>query len=335
MNKIRIGHIGTLHDHSAGILLCVRKYPEIFEVVGVVPESKERWDKIKKMPAYSGLKAMTQKELFEAGIDAALIEGHEFSLIADAKQCIDRGIHVHIDKPAGADPDAFDALLSAAKEKKLVVHMGYMYRYNPSVQEALRRKKEGVFGKIFEVDAIMNTHHNPEKRAWLSQFPGGIMFFLGCHMIDLVYLFQGKPKKVIPFLKSTGFDGVDATDHAVAILEYENGISIARATSTEVNGYGRRQLVICGEKATWEIEPLETPTRTFFTESKTADPYADSRTELHYSTKKRYDTMMLHFAKCVRGEIENEFDYDYESEIHRLILEACGQIRRTNESSFD
>lgn len=328
MKKIRIGHIGTLHDHSAGILPCVRKYPDVFEVVGVVPESKERWEKIKDMPAYQGLPAMTEEELFEKGIDAALIEGHELSLVPAAKRCVDRGIHVHIDKPAGADLTSFEALLSAAEEKNLVVHMGYMYRYNPSVQEALRRKKEGVFGKIYEVDAIMNSYHDPEKRAWLEQFPGGIMFYLGCHMIDLVYLFQGKPKRVIPYLKSTGFDGVKAIDHAVAVLEYENGISIARATSTEVNGYGRRQLVICGEKATWEIEPLETPTRTFFTEAATADAYADSRTELEYTTKKRYDAMMLHFAACVRGEIKNEFDYNYEREVHRLILEACGQIRR-------
>ena len=325
MGKIRIGHIGTLHDHSAGILPCVRKYPEIFEVVGVVPESRERWDEIKEMPAYAGLEAMSEDELFQKGIEAALIEGHEFSLVPAAQRCIDRGIHVHMDKPAGADLDAFESLLASAKEKKLVVHLGYMYRYNPSVQEALRRKKEGDFGEIYEVDAVMNTWHDPEKRAWLGQFPGGIMFFLGCHMIDLIYLFQGKPKKVIPFLKSTGFDGVDSIDHAVALLEYEKGVSVARATSTEINGYGRRQLVICGEKATWEIEPLESPTRTFFSERATADPYADSRVELDFSTKKRYDSMMLHFAQCIRGEIKNEFDYDYELEVHRLILEACGQ----------
>ncbi len=328
MKKIRIGHIGTLHDHSAGILPCVRKYPDIFEVVGIVPESEERWEEIKNMPAYAGIPVMTEEELFQAGIDSALIEGHELSLIPAAKRCIDRGIHVHIDKPAGADLDAFENLLKTAEEKKLVVHMGYMYRYNPSVQEALRRKKEGVFGDIYEVDAIMDSYHSPEKREWLGQFPGGIMFYLGCHMIDLVYLFQGKPKKITPYLKSTGFNGVRAIDHAAAILEYENGVSIARATSTEVNGYGRRQLVICGEKATWEIMPLETPTRTYFTESKSADPYADSRTELDFSTKKRYDAMMLHFGQCVRGEIENEFDYQYELEVHRLILEACGLERR-------
>ena len=40
--KIRIGHVGTLHDHSLGKLNCVGKYPDIFEVIGIVEENPER-----------------------------------------------------------------------------------------------------------------------------------------------------------------------------------------------------------------------------------------------------------------------------------------------------
>lgn len=325
MRKIRVGHIGTLHDHSAGILPCVRSFPETFEVVGLVPESPERYEEIKDMDAYKGVPVMTEEELFAAGIDAALIEGFELDLVTAARRCVDRGIHVHIDKPAGADLGAFADLLRAAREKNVVVHMGYMYRYNPSVQEALRRKREGLLGEIYEVDAVMNTEHDPEKREWMAQFPGGIMFFLGCHMLDLVYLFQGKPNRVIPFLKHTGLDGVTAVDHGCALLEYDNGVSIARATSTEVNGYGRRQLVICGSKATYEIEPLEGATgKTYYTDREHSFTYGDRRSELSFTFGPRYDDMMLHFARCVRGEQQNEFDYDYELAVHTLVMQACG-----------
>ncbi len=324
MTKIRIGHIGTLHDHSAGVLPCVRSFPDVFEVVGLVPESPERYEQIKDMDAYKGIPVMTEEELFAAGIDAALIEGHELDLVNAARRCVDRGIHVHIDKPAGADLQAFADLLRVAKEKQVVVHMGYMYRYNPSIQEALRRKNAGLLGEVYEVDAIMNTEHDPEKRQWLAQFPGGILFFLGCHMIDLIYLFQGKPNRVVPFLKCSGFDGVTAVDHACVMLEYDHGVSIARATSTEVNGYGRRQLVICGSKATYEIEPLEGPTKTYYTDTEHSFAYGDRRTELNFTFPARYDEMMLHFARCVRGEQQNEFDYDYELAVHTLILQACG-----------
>lgn len=39
MDKIRIGHIGTKHDHSKDKIECVSKFPDIFEVVGVVEEA--------------------------------------------------------------------------------------------------------------------------------------------------------------------------------------------------------------------------------------------------------------------------------------------------------
>ena len=48
MKKIRIGHLGTYHDHSLGKLECILKYPDLFEVVGVVAESEETLKKIYK-----------------------------------------------------------------------------------------------------------------------------------------------------------------------------------------------------------------------------------------------------------------------------------------------
>lgn len=41
MKKIKVGHIGTKHDHSRAKLEAIRKFPELFEVVGIVPESAE------------------------------------------------------------------------------------------------------------------------------------------------------------------------------------------------------------------------------------------------------------------------------------------------------
>ena len=35
MKKLRVGQIGTLHDHSQGKLACAAKFPDIFEIVKV------------------------------------------------------------------------------------------------------------------------------------------------------------------------------------------------------------------------------------------------------------------------------------------------------------
>ncbi len=326
MRPIKLGHIGTLHDHSSAKLECVRKFPELFEVIGVVPESPERWEEIKDLPAYSGVRCVTREELFEAGVEAVLVEGFERQLIIDALYFAERGVHLHIDKPAGDDVATFEKLLRVAKEKNLTVQMAYMYRYNAALLDCLSRIEKGELGEIYSVTAIMNTGHPASKREWLSRLPGGIFYFLGCHMIDLVYRLLGKPDEIHPFLKSTGFDGVESIDFGHAVFEYRNGVSTLEATSAEINGYGRRQLVVCGSRGTYEIEPLEAPTHAYFISADQAVTFGDRRVEVElppFDGKCRYDEMMKDFAAFVRGERENPFTYSYELELQKLIAFCC------------
>ncbi len=334
MKRIKIGHLGTFHDHSCGKLLCIRKFPEVFELVGVVAENEEQKKKCMEMPSYQGVTWMSEEELFSVpGLSAVMVETDELSLIAQAQKCIDHGLHVHIDKPAGESINNFERLLSSAKEKKLTVQMAYMYRYNPAIQKALDITRSGKLGEIYQVNAIMNTGHNAEKREWLAKFKGGIMFFLGCHMVDLALLFRGEPKKIIPYNYVSGFEGTSSLDNCRAVFEYDNGISLVESTAVEINGFGRRQLVVCGSKGTLSIEPLETvfspdvPTKLKLTLSEYAQPFQDkSKVLLCNGMTGRYDEMMMDFVKMVCGEKENPYSYEYELMLQKTVLKACGII---------
>jgi hypothetical protein len=39
----------------------------------------------------------------------------------------------------------------------------------------------------------------------------------------------------------------------------------------------------------------------------------------------RYDTMMTHFAEYVNGERETPYTYEYEAQLHKIVLAACGE----------
>jgi len=39
----------------------------------------------------------------------------------------------------------------------------------------------------------------------------------------------------------------------------------------------------------------------------------------------RYDAMFRSFAAYVNGEVDNPYHYEYERELHKLILRACGK----------
>ena len=327
MKPIRLGHVGTLHDHSSAKLACVKKFPEVFEVVGIVAETPERAAELSNQPPYQGIPFTTREGLLELGVEAVLVEGFECDLVHEAQFWADHGVHLHVDKPAGDDVASFERLLITVKEKNLAFQMAYMYRYNHAILDCIRRIKAGQLGEIYQVSAVMNTGHTAAKREWLSAFRGGIQFFLGCHMIDLVFRVLGLPQEIYPFLKSTGFDGVKSTDVSMALFEYPNGISTVEATSAEVNGYGRRQLVVCGSLGTYEIEPLEAPTQAFFTSVDEAVIYADCRKEVPlppFDPACRYDDMMLDFAKFVRGESENPFTLEYELTLQKILMFCCG-----------
>ena len=326
--KIRIGHIGTKHDHSLGKLQCVLKYPELFEVVGIVEEDPLQQEAVKNLPPYREIPFMTEEELFNKGIDCALVEGFEYDLPYIAARCLENGIAVHTDKPAGRDLQAFTECLRTAKRKHLPLQMAYMYRYNPAVQDCLKKIREGRFGIIHSVFATMNTGHSVEKRQWLENFDqGGIMFFLGCHMVDLVHMIQGVPDAISPYLGISRIGNTTSVDQATAVFSYPEGISIIQSNACEINGYGRRQLVVCGSIATYEIHPLECPIKVQYTEASYAHSYEDHHVDLPIPTvarDARYDDMMLDFAEMVRGRKENPFSYEYELDTQRMLLAACG-----------
>ncbi len=337
MKKIRIGHIGIAHDHSAPVLKCVLSYPEIFEFIGYAEENPDNFaKKIVTDPFYNDLPRKTVAELIAEKPDAMLIEGYELDNVEAAIQCVKNGIHVHVDKPAGADLAAFKRLLDLAREKNIIVHMGYMYRYNRAVQYCRDRVADGTLGEVYEVDAIMNTCHDPDKRQWMAGFPAGDMFFLGCHMVDFIYMFMGAPIQVYPFNRRSHYDGTDVCDQGFAVFDYGKAISTARATSTEVNGFGRRQLLVCGTKGTIEIKPLEVnfedssmlQSDLYLSTKEMVGPniYRDVKQKIELEPMiGRYDDMMMDFAAIVRGEKKNDFDYDYEYELQRLVLEACAE----------
>lgn len=329
MRPIKLGHVGTLHDHSTGKLLCVKKFPELFEIVGIVAESHEREEEIKNTPPYAGLPFCDRETLLARGVEAVLVEGFEHELVHEAQFWAEHGVHMHIDKPAGTDPRDLEKLLRTAKKNALTVQMAYMYRYNAAFLDCLERIKRGELGDIYQVTAIMNTRHDPKKRDWLNNFQGGIQYFLGCHMIDFVLRLQGLPEKIHPFIKSTMTEGVKSPDFGLALFEYPNGVSTVEATSAEVNGYGRRQLIVCGTKGTYEIEPLEAPTHAYFIPLEKSATYADRRGEEielpPFDGACRYDTMMQDFASFVRGETQNPYSFTYELILQKLLMYCCGQ----------
>jgi len=155
------------------------------------------------------------------------------------------------------------------------------------------------------------------------------MYILGSHMIDLAVYLLGKPQKVHSFLKHTGLDGIDFPDNNLAVLEYEKALVRVFISSVEVNGHGRRQLVVCGSKGTANILPIESPlTMTWSDKTIATNSYrgASVPIELEGSTG-RYDEMVKDFYAYVKGTKENPFTYEHEYAVQEVLDQVVGGVR--------
>lgn len=326
MKKIKIGQIGIGHNHATALMSAVRKFPQLFDVVGYA-EDKEEWIAQRgNQPAYQGLKRLTVEEIIEQS-DAVLVETEVPDLTAYAKRCADAGKHIHMDKPAGGTYEEFSNLLQTAKEKNLVVQLGYMYRNNYGVRKCLELIKDGKLGEIYSINAEMSTYHTPEYKRWLTTFDGGIMYILGCHLVDLILYILGEPKKITKFFKRTQLDGIDFADNNLVVMEYEKAIARVFVSSVEVNGWGRRQFFVSGSKGSIDIRPIENEIKVTYSDLEIADtPYGDRKRVLDIQDippENRYDDMVQEFYDQIVNGTETSFTFEHELKLKKIMDSIC------------
>ncbi len=338
MKPIRIAQIGmNRYSHAPEIFHTMKHHPEVFDLVGYALVEDERETCADKLKWFEGYPELTLEEILnDPTIEAVTVETDEIHLTKYAQMAAEHGKHIHMEKPGSQDLAAFERLIETVRRGGKAFHTGYMYRYNPLISRAIERARAGEFGTVFSVEAHMSRYDKDTTREWFGSFRGGMMFYLGCHLIDLVLQIQGEPKNVIPLNTATGRAGIQTEDLGFAVLQYPNGVSMVRMGGAEVGGFSRRQLVICGTEGTLLIGPLERTAPgwdggknhfTYTAEQIERHLLEDGNVEKIQTTSEvfqRYEDMLLSFAKIVRGEKENPYTLDYELKLFRLILKCCG-----------
>ena len=327
MKKLKIAQIGTADtEHGSQVFKSLNHLTDLFELVGFADVDVHSGERNK---AYEGFREMSVEEIFSIpDLDAVTIECDENLQTKYALMAAERGIPFHLEKPCG-DVDAdFDHLIDVVEEKGVVFHTGYMYRYNPAVLKMFEIVNSGKLGEIYSVEAQMNCIHPVKMRNWLANYKGGMMFYLGCHLVDLICQLQGFPQKIEPLNMAIGTDGVKGEDFGMAVYKYPKGVSFAKATDDECGGFQRRQLVVVGSKGTVEICPLESGGDSGlmyadFTFTNSTEWAARGET-VRLDGFHRYRTMMEGFAAMVRGERKNPYTPDYELALNSFVMRSCG-----------
>ncbi|MFH1302851.1 MAG: Gfo/Idh/MocA family oxidoreductase [Planctomycetota bacterium] len=323
MNKIKVGQIGVGHPHAGGKMQAFRKSEE-YEVVGVVePDAKLR-KYAESTGIYQGLPFLTQEQLLNVeGLQAVAVETLVPDLLPTAETCIAAGKHIHLDKPAGLSLPHFKRILDQAAQKHLLLQMGYMYRYNPGVVLLRDLLKKGWLGDPFEVHTVISKKMDKASRAQLEPQPGGMMFELGCHVIDLVVQILGRPDQVTPFSQHASSIDDTLQDNTLAVFRYPKALATVKSSCNEVNGFDRRHIVVCGSEGTFHLQPFGRPAATL-TLANGKGKYRKGQQTIEFPGYTRYTDDVADMARIIRREKDIDFSYEHDYHVQESVLKAAG-----------
>ena len=129
-------------------------------------------------------------------------------------------------KPLGRTAAEAKAMLDAVEQAG--VFGGYLEDlvYTPKTLKSIESVKKGALGKVLWTRS-RETHPGPHSDwFWdLEQSGGGAIIDMGCHCIEIGRSFVGKENKPVEVVcwADTQVHPIEAEDHAIGLVRYENG----------------------------------------------------------------------------------------------------------------
>jgi predicted dehydrogenase len=181
-------------------------------------------------------------------------------------------------KPLGRNAEEAKRMLLAVEAAG--IFNGYLEDlvYTPKFLKSFESVKNGAIGRVLWAKS-RETHPGPHSDwFWdIEQAGGGCILDLGCHCVEITRSFIGKDIKPVEVMcwADTQVKPIDAEDHAIGLVKYENGaIGQFEVSWTFRGGLDLRDEVMGTEGTIWMNNFLRTGLE-MFTTGKGADYVAE------------------------------------------------------------
>lgn len=235
MQKLRtavvgVGHLGKEHARI------YKKLSEV-ELVGVVDIQAKQAEKIAQL--YDTRSFLNYRDIIDK-VDAVSIAVPTKSHYPIAKEFLQHGVHVMIEKPmTGTVPEARE-LIEISKEKNIVLQAGYIERFNPAI---IAIKKLLIKPKFIECHRLSPfTFRSADI---------GVVLDLMIHDIDIILHITGSRVKKFD---AVGVNVIsDKEDIANVRIQFMNGC-VANVTASRVSLTPMRKMRLFSEDSYISID---------------------------------------------------------------------------------
>lgn len=247
--KIRVGAIGCGYWGPN----LIRNFIEIpdSEFVGVADLDQKLLDRMAERFPQIQQTTTNYRDLFEMDLDAVVIATPPQTHYTLAKDCMENGLHVLVEKPLTLNSDEASKLVKIAEEQDRILMVGHVFEYNTAVLALKDLIQSGELGDIYYIDFIRAS-------LGLFQTKANVLWDLAPHDISILrFLLDEDPLTI----SSTGMSCVNngIEDVAYTTFTFPNRI-LAHIRSSWLDPNKNRSVTIVGSKKMVvydDLEPLE------------------------------------------------------------------------------
>ncbi|MGI6610429.1 MAG: Gfo/Idh/MocA family protein [Limnochordia bacterium] len=223
MSQVRLGIVGCggmSKAHARGFA----DLADRVSVVATVDVIEERARQAAEL--FPGAKAATDYRSVLDDVDAVLLVLPHHLHHPIAKACLEAGKHVLLEKPmANSEEECLD-LIETSKKADRVLMIAYCMRFHPLVVRLKQLVDERAYGDMFQLSIWTEqlTKYPPDH--WASSaatLGGGQLFSHGCHYIDLLLWFLGKPLRGTHLGTNFGTPWMEREGTSNVSMEFEGG----------------------------------------------------------------------------------------------------------------
>lgn len=263
MEKIKLGIIG-IGNMGSGHANNIKqgKCPET-ELVAISDINSDRLEWSKKQGYGDNITYFNNaEEMLDSGlINACIIATAHYDHVRYAIECMKRGIHVMVEKPAGVyTKQVREMNREADRHPEVVFAMMFNQRTNCIYRKLRELVQSNNYGQIRRTNWIITDWYRSQCyydsgswRATWSGEGGGVLLNQCPHQLDLWQWICGMPVKVHSHMYFGKWHDIEVEDDVTTFVEYANGATGVFVTSTG-DAHGTNRFEIQMDKATFVVE---------------------------------------------------------------------------------
>lgn len=140
--------------------------------------------------------------------------------------CLKAGKHVLMEKPLAITEQQCLDLIDTARQVQRTLMIAYCMRFHPHVVRIKEMIEQETFGQVFQVSIWTEQHTQQQDGRWMHKeatLGGGQLFSHGCHYIDLLLWYLGRPVQGVHIGTNYGTPWMEKEGTSNVVLHFESG----------------------------------------------------------------------------------------------------------------